>query len=246
MSLIRNSICILQFHPGRNLPEEVTFRSVEEMREKFLNLSFTESELAIIKRCMVDCESFAVIDPRLLFCIRLPEGASLRKGKIEFSAEHFNGFSNGFSEHYALIDFGTIDPPDECDDYTKMIAEIKAYPAFGSQYKRRMEEGWTDDSGGFSTHYYETLKETVYKGRPALYMENKYGVCYRYTVKEGNRIYYVMETFGNETDLTCGSICVQTFYDDYLCYYRYYSPSQDCIDNIFSSYNIFDFEEIVE
>lgn len=244
---VQNGKLFLTIEPqtdlGSTAPTELSFASMEDMKEKFLNLSFTESELVTITKLLAKNSSFSVIDPRLLFSLCLPEGVTLNKA-VYWSDSFRYGLTK--SEYYAQIDFDTK-ISDVCSFGESYSARIRAYPSLGSQHKEFLTEGWTDASGGFDTSWYMSVEETSYKGTPALLLKKTINEftwnCLRYTLEENGRTCYVSERTQYEgEELLIQTIHVYTFYDNCEYYYSIRDPSQDCIDNILL-YNPFAFEK---
>ena len=227
--------------------DSLVFDSVEDMKEKFINLSFTEEERLFIEKSILHNDRMAVIDPRLLAPLKFPEGVSLKEA--------------AFRSFYQKSNLG----PTDYSFSTKRSADYKLSEGFSAKmtyrggtanpYQREVLEMWIDKDGTYETQILSHLEETTYKGYPALRMENDPSstegkhIVWRYIADKNGRIYYVEDNIyyknSNTTEISYRKLTVNTLYQECEYTYIFYTPTEECVDNFFK-YDPFTYVEIVE
>lgn len=222
----------------------LTYDSVEEMKEKLLNLSFTEREWTIISKNLKKGK-VAVVDPRLLAPLNLPEGVTLRAA----------------SPLGPSCVFGTI-TSDGLGTFSHFSARMYNRGGLTDQYVEKILGEWINKEGRAETDRYRLIEETTHKGYPALHLEKqerrlgndkKWHECqrvvWRYIAEVNGRTYYVKDSIlysdSNKEEIVSRETDVSTMHMGYQYQYFIENPTEECVDNIFE-YDPFTYVEIEE
>ena len=226
------------------------FESVEEMREKFMNLSFTEEERAFIEDSILHEDHMAVIDPRLLTPLNLPKGAFLK----EVSFQSLCHASTNVPTSYFFLT--TISSSEGYNLGQSFSASMNYRGGAAKLYYETVVNAWIDKDGGYETSGFSLMEETTYNGYPALRLENNPSdlstpkhVVWRYIAKENGRTYYVENNAyyrtNDTSEVSSRSFKVSTLHGDCEYLYTISNPTEECVDNFFK-YDPFTYVEIVE
>ena len=226
------------------------FASVDEMKEKFLNLSFTEEERLFIERNIVHNDRMAVIDPRLFESLNLPDGVALKK--IAYCSMYNK---SNISPVYCYF---LTEVSDEYSLGSTFTASMGYRGNIGNSYVDSVLKQWINKGGGYDMNGYLHIDETEYKGYPALRLmkisesEKTLGqttVYWRYIVEKNGRTYYVSDKIvyadSTETEILSRVLDVTTMHMNCEYSYTITSPTEECVDNFFK-YDPFTYVEIVE
>ena len=225
----------------------LAFDSVEELKEKFLNLSFTEEELKIITIDLLKNGKFPVIDPRLFAPLNLPEGVSLKS--VSYG---LNSSKNSPRCSFQLL------LSDDFSSGSHMYAIMQDHSGITDTYEEKVIGEWINKDGGYDTDRYTLIEETTYKGYPALCLtkvvdkganEREKTVYWRYVVTKNDRTYYISDKIvykdDSQEEIVKRTASVETLHRKCEYTYTIENPTEECVDNILE-YDPFTYVEIVE
>ena len=246
-----NKMWYLNIKPRRLIATNQTlkFTSIKEMKEKFMNLSFTEEEYMVIET-MASNGRIAVIDPRLFESLNLPEGVVL---------ENISYRSNYAKSNFAPVSCRFFTTISDSSTYGSRFTAVMIYRGnIGNPYTSSVLEQWINASGKYDTDGYPHIEETQCKGYPALRLTKfdesveNFGqktVYWRYVVEKNGRTYYVSDKIlyadNSEKEILSRVLDVHTMHMNCEYSYSIENPTEECVDNILE-YDPFTYVEIVE
>ena len=231
----------------------VFFSSADEMKQKFLNLSFTQEELESFDRLLdIKAGFLEVLDPRYLYPLNLPQGVS--EQKVEF------GVFPHSADGAVRVHFKTT-CSETFDQGTAFDAKMHVHGTVGNAWIDHQIKSFID-SKYYSTKYSLVEEITLLDGTKGLCLMTTSSCEYsngktvyngqntkriRYIQNDGKRDYYIEEYFEYDvetgTQLLNKTITASVYHQGIGYTYSITDPTDECAKNIVE-YDPFTYAEI--